>query len=83
MFYAQPYREHQLLALAKAYQDQARWHDARADARRAEMAAGATPAVHALRRHGLAFTEHEYRYELQGRHGGVVARTRRATNTTS
>ena len=30
------------------------------------MAAGATPAVHALRRHGLAFTEHEYRYELKG-----------------
>ncbi len=27
VFYAQPYREHQLLALAKAYQDQARWHD--------------------------------------------------------
>jgi Cys-tRNA(Pro) deacylase len=27
---------------------------------------GATPAVHALRRHGLAFTEHEYRYELKG-----------------
>ncbi len=26
----------------------------------------ATPAVHALRRHGLAFTEHEYRYELKG-----------------
>lgn len=26
----------------------------------------ATPAVHALRRHGLAFTEHEYRYELRG-----------------
>jgi Cys-tRNA(Pro) deacylase len=30
------------------------------------MAAGATPAVHALRRHGLSFTEHEYRYELKG-----------------
>lgn len=30
------------------------------------MAAGATPAVHALRRHGIAFTEHEYRYELKG-----------------
>ncbi len=30
------------------------------------MAAGATPAVHALRRHGLTFTEHEYRYELKG-----------------
>lgn len=28
--------------------------------------AGATPAVHALRRHGLAFTEHEYRYEIKG-----------------
>lgn len=27
VFYAQPYREHQLLALAKAYQDQARWHE--------------------------------------------------------
>ena len=27
VFYAQPYREHQLLALAKAYQDEARWHD--------------------------------------------------------
>lgn len=30
------------------------------------MASSATPAVHALRRHGLAFTEHEYRYELRG-----------------
>ncbi len=30
------------------------------------MASSATPAVHALRRHGLAFTEHEYRYELKG-----------------
>jgi Cys-tRNA(Pro) deacylase len=28
--------------------------------------AGATPAVHALRRHGIAFTEHEYRYEEKG-----------------
>lgn len=28
--------------------------------------ASATPAVRALRRHGLAFTEHEYRYELKG-----------------
>jgi Cys-tRNA(Pro) deacylase len=27
------------------------------------VSAGATPAVHALRKHGLAFTEHEYRYE--------------------
>lgn len=27
---------------------------------------GATPAVHALRRHGIAFTEHEYRYEPRG-----------------
>jgi Cys-tRNA(Pro) deacylase len=27
---------------------------------------GATPAVHALRRHGIAFAEHEYRYELKG-----------------
>ena len=30
------------------------------------MSAGATPAVHALRRHAIAFTEHEYRYELKG-----------------
>ena len=30
------------------------------------MAAGATPAVHALRRHGVGFTEHEYRYEARG-----------------
>ncbi len=30
------------------------------------MASSATPAVHALRRHGLAYTEHEYRYELKG-----------------
>ena len=30
------------------------------------MAAGATPAVHALRKHGIKFTEHEYRYELKG-----------------
>jgi len=30
------------------------------------MAATATPAVHALRKHGLDFTEHEYRYELKG-----------------
>ncbi|MGE0363381.1 MAG: Cys-tRNA(Pro) deacylase [Vicinamibacterales bacterium] len=30
------------------------------------MSAGATPAVHALRRHGIAFTEHEYRYEDRG-----------------
>lgn len=28
----------------------------------------ATPAIHALRRHGVAFTEHEYRYE---EHGGT------------
>jgi Cys-tRNA(Pro) deacylase len=28
--------------------------------------AGATPAVHAMRRHGIAFTEHEYRYEEKG-----------------
>jgi Cys-tRNA(Pro) deacylase len=28
--------------------------------------AGATPAVHALRRQGIAFTEHEYRYEAKG-----------------
>jgi Cys-tRNA(Pro) deacylase len=28
--------------------------------------AGATPAIHALRRHAVAFTEHEYRYELKG-----------------
>ena len=26
VFYAQPYREHQILALAKAYQDAAKWH---------------------------------------------------------
>ena len=30
------------------------------------MASSATPAVHALRRHGLGFSEHEYRYELKG-----------------
>ena len=30
------------------------------------MAVTATPAVHALRKHGLAFTEHEYRYEDRG-----------------
>ena len=30
------------------------------------MASTATPAVHALRRHGLEFTEHEYRYEPRG-----------------
>ena len=30
------------------------------------MAATATPAIHALRKHGLAFTEHEYRYEDRG-----------------
>jgi Cys-tRNA(Pro) deacylase len=30
------------------------------------MAATATPAVHALRKHGLPFTEHEYRYEDRG-----------------
>lgn len=30
------------------------------------MSTGATPAVHALRKHGLAFSEHEYRYELKG-----------------
>ena len=27
---------------------------------------GATTAVHALRRHGIAFAEHEYRYEPKG-----------------
>src|SRR5262245_6346066 len=26
----------------------------------------ATPAIHALRRHGIAFTEHPYRYEDRG-----------------
>jgi Cys-tRNA(Pro) deacylase len=26
----------------------------------------ATPAIHALRRHGVAFTEHSYRYEDRG-----------------
>lgn len=25
-----------------------------------------TPAIHALRRHGIAFTEHTYRYEVHG-----------------
>jgi len=30
------------------------------------VATGATPAVHALRRHGISFGEHEYRYELKG-----------------
>lgn len=30
------------------------------------MASTATPAVHALRRHQIAFTEHEYRYEPRG-----------------
>ena len=30
------------------------------------MAATATPAVHALRKHGLDFTGHEYRYEERG-----------------
>jgi Asp-tRNA(Asn)/Glu-tRNA(Gln) amidotransferase A subunit family amidase len=29
VFYAQPYRESELLALAKAYQDRARWHERR------------------------------------------------------
>lgn len=28
--------------------------------------AGATPAVHFLRKHGVPFTEHEYRYEERG-----------------
>ncbi|MEW6322341.1 MAG: Cys-tRNA(Pro) deacylase [Acidobacteriota bacterium] len=28
--------------------------------------ASATPAVHALRKHGVAFTEHTYRYEPRG-----------------
>jgi Cys-tRNA(Pro) deacylase len=37
------------------------------------MPASATPAVHALRRHGLEFTEHEYRYEL---HGGTAVSSR-------
>ena len=41
------------------------------------MAATATPAVHALRKHGLAFTEHEYRYEERG-----GTRCRRATGRT-
>jgi Cys-tRNA(Pro) deacylase len=31
----------------------------------AEMA-NATPAIHFLRKHGVAFTEHEYRYEERG-----------------
>ena len=30
------------------------------------MALSATPAVHFLRRHGVAFTEHPYRYEERG-----------------
>ncbi len=30
------------------------------------MTSSATPAVHALRRHGLVFSQHEYRYELRG-----------------
>ena len=31
-----------------------------------ELIMSATPAVHALRRHGIAFTEHYYRYEPHG-----------------
>ena len=43
------------------------WHAGAGDGKLLPMAsASATPAVHALRRHGLAFTEHEYRYELKG-----------------
>jgi Cys-tRNA(Pro) deacylase len=37
------------------------------------VAATATPAVHALRKHGIAFTEHEYRYEERG---GTAASSR-------
>ena len=33
----------------------------------------ATPAVHFLRKHGVAFTEHEYRYEA---HGGTRVSSR-------
>ena len=33
----------------------------------------ATPAVHVLRRHGIAFTEHDYRYEERG---GTAASSR-------
>jgi len=39
---------------------------ARCARRLTTVSSGATPAVHALRRHGLAFTEHEYRYEDRG-----------------
>lgn len=41
-------------------------HASAGGSRRLRMTAGATPAVHALRRHGIAFTGHEYRYELKG-----------------
>jgi Cys-tRNA(Pro) deacylase len=30
------------------------------------MAVSATPAIHFLRKHGVEFTEHEYRYEARG-----------------
>jgi Cys-tRNA(Pro) deacylase len=30
------------------------------------LTVSATPAIHALRQHGIAFTEHEYRYEERG-----------------
>jgi Cys-tRNA(Pro) deacylase len=30
------------------------------------MCVSATPAIHVLRQHGVAFTEHEYRYEERG-----------------
>ena len=30
------------------------------------MPSTATPAIHSLRKHGVAFTEHEYRYEERG-----------------
>jgi Cys-tRNA(Pro) deacylase len=37
------------------------------------MALSATPAVHFLRKHGVAFTEHPYRYE---EHGGTRVSSR-------
>ena len=37
------------------------------------MSVSATPAVHFLRRHGVAFTEHPYRYE---EHGGTRVSSR-------
>jgi Cys-tRNA(Pro) deacylase len=37
------------------------------------MAVSATPAIHFLRKHGVAFTEHPYRYE---EHGGTRVSSR-------